>query len=926
MPPAPEPQAFPAMVPEPPIPQQHLPAPPPADPAATTEPVSLALLLSIVADKTGYPVDMLNGGMDLETDLGIDSIKKVEIFAAVRQRAEGLPPTDSPQMTQLFQARTLDEVMRNASDNSAAPAVSATDAEVRSFAVDAEVRSPAVDAGEHDPVVVRRLHVRPIAAPACGLALAGLANGPITVVDGGSGLGPAVVAQFDAHGIIATVADMPARDAWGVILLNGLAPVSGPEQARSVSRAAFQAARNVAAGMAERGGVFVTVQDTGGCFGLEDPDPQRAWLGGLAALTRTAAKEWPLAAAKAIDCQRGDRGSAAVAAAIVSELLTGGCTLDVGLRADGTRWALADSEPAPAPPLEVPITPDSVLVVSGGARGVTAAALLSLASACQPRMLLIGRTALADEPEFLASARDQPALTRLLAERGSANETPAQLATEARTILARREVRATLADLERAGATARYTALDITDREALRRELARVRQEWGPITGLVHGAGVLADKLIADKTDDQFDRVYDTKVAGLRALLDGCASDPLEMLCVFSSVAARYGNPGQCDYAMANEVLHQVACAERQRRPSCRVRALGWGPWEAGMVTASHAAHFASLGVPLIPLAAGTQAFVAELGTADNAASVLLAAAPERDGERDGDLLASGPSRVVVEATVNGRTHGFLTDHAPADVPVLPLAMAMEWFASAGRARYPHRSTSLSDIRVLNRIELPGLAARGHRFTIEGSEATRDPDALDLRLTSSTGAVHYRARLVAPNAPPHSWTTLGAMGEPFTESVYDAAVLFHGPEFRVLRRVESMSRHGAEARIVGVRAIGWPGGPWWTDPAAIDGALQAAVLWARRANGDATLPMGMDALRVHRAGPAPGTLRCLVRATSIAADQTRCDIALLDEDGEIRTELLGVSLIRRPDMASAHGARASDTVAVVATTAPASPV
>jgi hypothetical protein len=135
--------------------------------------------------------------------------------------------------------------------------------------------------------------------------------------------------------------------------------------------------------------------------------------------------------------------------------------------------------------------------------------------------------------------------------------------------------------------------------------------------------------------------------------------------------------------------------------------------------------------------------------------------------------------------------------------------------------------------------------------------------------------------------------------------VYDGAVLFHGPEFQVLRRVIGLSRQGAEARVVGVRATGWPDRPWWTDPAAIDGALQAAVLWARHATGDATLPMGVDALRVHRAGPAPGTLRCLVRATSVAADQTRCDVALIDEDGAVRTELLGVSLIRRPDLASA---------------------
>jgi acyl transferase domain-containing protein/NADP-dependent 3-hydroxy acid dehydrogenase YdfG len=894
MPPAPEPQvALPSPVSQPPalappVSALPMPEPPAAEQANATEPVSLGLLLSVVADKTGYPVDMLNGGMDLETDLGIDSIKKVEIFAAVRERAEGLPPTDSPRMAQLFQARTLDEVMRRATDTAsgaadgAAPAVDGSDANER---------------GTGPAVVVRRLQVRPIAATACGLALAGLGNGPVAVVDGGSGLAPAVVARLGTHGIAATVEPAPAPDAWGVILLSGLAPLSDPEQADPVSRAAFQVARGVAASMQERGGVFVTVQDTGGRFGLEDCDPRRAWLGGLAALARTAAKEWPLAAVKAIDCERGDRGHDDIAAAVVDELLTGGSTLDVGLRADGTRWTLADVEAPAAPGPGVPVTPDSVLVVSGGARGVTATALRALAAG-RPRMLLIGRTALADEPGFLAPARDEQSLTRALAEReraqGGAASTPAQLAAQARAVLARREVRATLAELERAGATVRYAALDITDGTAVEGELARVRREWGPVTGIVHAAGVLADKRIADKTDDQFDRVYATKVTGLRVLLRATASDPLALLCVFSSVAARYGNPGQCDYAMGNEVLNQVAGAEQRRRPSCRVRAIGWGPWEAGMVTAAHAAHFRNLGIPLVPLGEGARAFATELGTADDAVRVLLAA-----GEFGGDC------DLTVEATMDARTHGFLADHAPAGVPVLPLAMAVEWFASAGRARHPGRLTSLADIRVLSRIELPDLATGGHRFTVSGTGSEQDPDTLDLRLTSSTGAAHYRARLVASGAPPGDWTTpdvLERTDATLNGSAYESPVLFHGPEFQVLRRVEGLSRCGARARLVGVRAMGWPDRPWWTDPAAIDGALQAAVLWAGHVTGAATLPMGMDALRVHRSGAAPGTLNCLVRAASVAADQTRCDIALLDEDGEVRAELLGVSLIRRPDL------------------------
>ena len=96
--------------------------------------------------------------------------------------------------------------------------------------------------------------------------------------------------------------------------------------------------------------------------------------------------------------------------------------------------------------------------------------------------------------------------------------------------------------------------------------LEETRKDWGPITGLVHGAGVLADRRIADQTDEQFDRVFNTKVEGLRTLLAGLASDPLKVICMFSSVSARCGNNGQSTYAMANEILNKVAWAESRRR------------------------------------------------------------------------------------------------------------------------------------------------------------------------------------------------------------------------------------------------------------------------------------------------------------------------------------------------------------------------
>src|SRR5262249_12511504 len=68
-----------------------------------------ALLLEVVADRTGYPVDMLNVDMELDNDLGIDSIKKVEILSAVRERVGDLPSGDMAAFAALRTLRAIAE-------------------------------------------------------------------------------------------------------------------------------------------------------------------------------------------------------------------------------------------------------------------------------------------------------------------------------------------------------------------------------------------------------------------------------------------------------------------------------------------------------------------------------------------------------------------------------------------------------------------------------------------------------------------------------------------------------------------------------------------------------------------------------------------------------------------------------------------------
>ncbi len=580
-----------------------------------------AILLGAVAELTGYPLDVLHDEMDMETDLGIDSIKRVQILAAVRKAIPALPALDPGEVIKL---RTLGQV-KVALDQAAGCG------QLPSLQGPTVGPAPPVSSG------LARLVVHAAPAPVPGLALPGLTSTPLLVTDDGQGVAPALVAELRRCALTADLVsgDLPP-DAAGVICLAGLRPAT---QARQAAESAFRVARTVAARMTANGGVYVTVQDTGGDFGLSGRSGDRAELGGIAGLARTAAHEWPRAAVKAIDIDRAGRGAADIARALAAELLSGGDQSDVGLGADGSRVRsdLRPEDPRAAhePP---PLDRTDHIVVTGGARGITATCLAELVRARRPRLLLLGRTRLADEPGWLRDAADEAAVKRaLLAHGGPAPDRPPPLAVvgaRARQVFAAREVRATLRHLEQAGAEVRYETVDGRDAAAVRDAVDRARVRWGPVTGVVHGAGVLADRPIAEKTDEQFAAVYGAKVDGLRVLMDAVARDPLRLLCVFSSVVAHTGNTGQCDYAMANETLNHIVSTARATRPALLAKAFGWGPWRGGMVTPALSQHFEEVGVPLIDPAAGATAFAAELtgpaGGADRLVLVLTRTASSR--------------------------------------------------------------------------------------------------------------------------------------------------------------------------------------------------------------------------------------------------------------------------------------------------------
>ncbi len=342
----------------------------------------MPVVLATVAEKTGYPLEMLEPGMQLESDLGIDSIKRVEILSAVQEKLPGLPSVDAKVMGGLQTLRAISDYL---SEQLGGTALTSTPAS----AAAPHVAAPAVSTSE---LPVRRYVLRAVPAKAPGFAPAGLHTAKkLIITDDGHGLAPALKTILTAHGISASVAATVPADCDGLILLDGLKPCTSAAEASASHQAAFIRVQAIAAHHTAHGGLLVTVQATGGHFGLDAAPVTHAWQSGYSGLAKTAAKEWPLATVRAIDLFLSDAtpAPAEAAARLANELLYGGDELEIGLAPDGVRLrlALVADELAPATGVSVTrVNQTSVVVATGGARGVTASTLIALATASQPRM------------------------------------------------------------------------------------------------------------------------------------------------------------------------------------------------------------------------------------------------------------------------------------------------------------------------------------------------------------------------------------------------------------------------------------------------------------------------------------------------------------------------------------------------------------
>jgi hypothetical protein len=506
--------------------------------------------------------------------------------------------------------------------------------------------------------------------------------------------------------------------------------------------------------------------------------------------------------------------------------------------------------------------PRSLVIASGGARGITARCVIVLARRYGWRFLLLGRTRVDGPlPAWAGAISDEAEVKRRLADDlaiESQSVRPVDIQRRYDALRARLEIEETLAAVTAGGGFAEYLAVDVAE-AGLRDHLApAIARHGGAVSGIIHGAGALADRRLEHKRGADFDRVFAPKARGLRALLDAVDCEALRFVVLFSSAAGYYGHAGQADYALANEVLNKVAYRLRADLPQCRVIAFDWGPWGggAGMVTPSLQERFEARGVGLIPPEIGTR-IVADALSPDATPATQVLVGPPLPVPAPPPASAGRAHRIV--RRLHEASSPFLRDHVIGGRPVLPLTCAMAWIADACESRYPGRhAIRLEECRVLSGVVLDDGEAQD--LTIELTEIARAPGAGDVRVraevtgrgTGSRPRPHYRAEVLLapeqPEPPPLDRASLAAATADAADGshLYEDGTLFHGPAFRGVRRVITLDERGLTLECELPPVPGHVQGQFragTVNPYVSDALFQALLVWARRSHGAASLPL-----------------------------------------------------------------------------------
>jgi acyl transferase domain-containing protein/acyl carrier protein/NAD(P)-dependent dehydrogenase (short-subunit alcohol dehydrogenase family) len=658
--------------------QPTAPTPAPIAPQAATDDAIKEKVLEIVAEKSGYPKDMLDLDLDLEADLGIDTVKQAEMFAAVRAaynipRDENLKLRDFPTLAHVIKfARDRQPgkpkapvaVQEKQEPPQKKPTVSASS--VSKPTATARPIPVSFDAANRIPRRVPIPNLRPPLA-ICKPTGVTLASGRrVVIMPDKCGVASALAKQLQGMGVEVLLIDFNSNtkqdaDALQNLLKHWLAagPIHGVywlpaldnegdlssmnidrwhEALRVRVKSLYATMRTLYEQIATPSTFLLSATRLGGQHGYDEAGATSPLGGAVAGFTKTYKREHSDALVKSVDFE-AERKTSEIADILIEETLRDPGAVEIGYKA-GQRWTVALQE-QPAADGKPGLTLDSntVFVVTGAAGSIVSAITADLAAASGGTFYLLDLVPEPDpeNPDLKRFVSDKDGLKRDLFARIQARgerATPALVEKELAALERAQAARNAIDAVQAAGGTAHYFSVNLTDADAVTKIINQVRERNGRIDVLLHAAGIERSHFLPDKDAREFDLVFDVKSDGWFNLLHAIGDLPLGATVAFSSIAGRFGNAGQTDYSAANDLLCKITSSFRTTRPSTRGIVIDWTAWGGiGMATRGSIPKMMELaGIDMLPPEAGIPLIRRELTAGGTRGEIVI-------GQRLGVLL-----------------------------------------------------------------------------------------------------------------------------------------------------------------------------------------------------------------------------------------------------------------------------------------------
>ena len=408
--------------------------------------------MQIVSDMTGYPAELLDLDLDLEADLGIDTVKQAEVFAAVRERFgisrdENLRLRDFP---------TLAHVIGFARDR-AQPADTPAGSGAQATAALPTFRTALAFTGDIGAAerLPRRIPIPVLRPPIEWCSFTGVTlddtKRVIVMADEG-GVAAALAKRLGALGVTVLVLDAgSAADSIDARLTNWLAdgPVHGlywlaaldaeppiedldlagwrdalASRVKNLHSVVRRLDREGQLG--PRGTFLVSATRLGGYHGYDEAGAFAPLGGAVTGFAKAYRREQAEVLVKAVDFP-ASRKTASLADALIEETRRDPGAVEVG-RADGRRWTVGLREVAFGDGAGgLTLGSESVFVVTGAAGSIVSAIVADLAAASGGTFHLLDLSPEPDpaDADLVQFATDRDAFRSTISERLKARRTAA---------------------------------------------------------------------------------------------------------------------------------------------------------------------------------------------------------------------------------------------------------------------------------------------------------------------------------------------------------------------------------------------------------------------------------------------------------------------------------------------------------------------